>query len=61
MTLSPATLAPTGPGWYPGLDGGPHTDHGRNIDYAVAFLGRRSVRDTWIAIWVLWIVWAMLL
>lgn len=27
---------------------------------ATAFLGRRSVRDTWIAIWVLWLLWALL-
>ncbi|KAG0379642.1 hypothetical protein BGX24_012357 [Mortierella sp. AD032] len=40
-------------------DGGPLT--GMGVDYTTAFLGRRSVRDTWIAIWVLWIVWAMLL
>ncbi|KAK3845304.1 MAG: hypothetical protein J3R72DRAFT_436450 [Linnemannia gamsii] len=39
-------------------DGGPLT--GMGVDYTTAFLGRRAVRDTWIAIWVLWIVWAML-
>ncbi|KAF9309271.1 hypothetical protein BG003_009949 [Podila horticola] len=25
---------------------------------ATSFLGRRSVRDTWIALWVLWLLWA---
>ncbi|KAG0313020.1 hypothetical protein BGZ97_010606, partial [Linnemannia gamsii] len=61
MTPSPATLTPIGPSVYPGLgDGGPLPVQGRIISYADAFFGRRSVRDTWIAIWVLWIVWAML-
>ncbi|KAG0275800.1 hypothetical protein BGZ95_008350 [Linnemannia exigua] len=39
-------------------DGGPLT--GTGVGNAASFFGRRSVRDTWIAIWVLWIVWAML-
>ncbi|KAG0294877.1 hypothetical protein BGZ96_000288 [Linnemannia gamsii] len=61
MTPSPAALALAGPGWHPRSgDGGLQPDHGRNTGYSTDFLGRRSVRDTWIAIWVLWIVWAML-
>ncbi|KAF9386765.1 hypothetical protein CPC16_007387 [Podila verticillata] len=30
----------------------------RNHDEASSFLGRRSVRDTWIVLWVLWLLWA---
>ncbi|OAQ32332.1 hypothetical protein K457DRAFT_889264 [Linnemannia elongata AG-77] len=34
--------------------------HGQNVGNAAAFLGRRSVRNAWIAVSVLWVVWAML-
>ncbi|KAF9141360.1 hypothetical protein BGX30_004949 [Mortierella sp. GBA39] len=62
MTPSPATnFTPRGPGVYVvGEDGGPLPGYGDSIGNAAAFLGRRSVRDTWIAISILWIVWAML-
>ncbi|KAG0208881.1 hypothetical protein BGX28_000280 [Mortierella sp. GBA30] len=33
---------------------------GNGDAYVAWHLGRRSVRDTWIAIWVLWLLWALL-
>ncbi|KAK3819868.1 MAG: hypothetical protein J3Q66DRAFT_335696 [Benniella sp.] len=35
-------------------------DDDRRQDTATSFLSRRSVRDTWIAIWVMWILWSLL-
>ncbi|KAF9289601.1 hypothetical protein BGZ68_009019 [Mortierella alpina] len=43
-------MSATGP-TFPAYDNSPH---------AIAFLGRRSVRDTWITLWVLWLIWALL-
>jgi hypothetical protein len=62
MTPSPATnFTPRGPGgFFIGEDGGPLPGYGDTIGNTAAFLGRRSVRDTWIAVSVLWIIWAML-
>ncbi|KAF9106594.1 hypothetical protein BGX29_008996 [Mortierella sp. GBA35] len=60
MTPSPSPLAPGSPNLGYGPGGGPVPGVGQNIGYAAAFLGRRAVRDTWIAIWVLWLVWALL-
>ncbi|KAF8948021.1 hypothetical protein BGZ47_006884 [Haplosporangium gracile] len=63
MSPTPASapdFISSGPGGYAVFaDGGPLPGYG-NIGYSAAFLGRRSVRDTWIAVSVLWIVWAML-
>ncbi|KAF9155960.1 hypothetical protein BG015_007867 [Linnemannia schmuckeri] len=64
MSPTPASaphFIPTGPGGYPIFaDGGPLPGYRDSIGYSAAFLGRRSVRDTWIAVSVLWIVWAIL-
>ncbi|KAF9905431.1 hypothetical protein EC991_001659 [Linnemannia zychae] len=61
MSPTPGALSlfsPHSPSYAIG-DGGPPPGS-ENIGYAAGFLGRRAVRDTWIAVAILWIVWAIL-
>ena len=48
----------------PNIGGTPVIDNipraGR-VDLATRYFGRRSVRDTWVALCVLWLLWACLL
>ncbi|KAG0290388.1 hypothetical protein BGZ98_003486, partial [Dissophora globulifera] len=56
----PSAPYPTPTLMYGPLGDGGVGGHAGIGDERTLFVGRRSVRDTWIAIWVMWLLWATL-
>ncbi|KAK3808149.1 MAG: hypothetical protein JOS17DRAFT_766001 [Linnemannia elongata] len=55
-----ASFTPGGPSGYPAFAEGDPLPGSGSIGNAVAFLGSSSVRNTWVAVSVLWIIWGIL-